>query len=116
MKTETRVIRREMEKKGKLVPEALDDQTRSSSPPQQSSSGLWSALQDNNNNSNNPELGFQIDLDWNAGDDEDQVTLRLQSQVMVVLPLPQDKVVIRFRLRSIMFVKPWIAGNAIDKN
>lgn len=91
--------------------EALDDQTRSSSPPQ-SSSVSSSASQDTNNNSNsnnssnnneendqnnvnNQELGFRIDLDWNAGDDEDQVTLRLQSQVMVALPLPQDTVVIR---------------------
>lgn len=75
--------------------EALDDQTRSSSPPPPSSSGSSSASQDNNNRNNNPELGFRIDLDWNAGDDEDQVTLRLQSQVMVALPLPQDTVVIR---------------------
>ncbi|XP_051125036.1 phospholipase A I isoform X2 [Andrographis paniculata] len=37
-------------------------------------------------------LGFTIDLDWNAGDDEDQVALKLQSQVMVALPTPQDKV------------------------
>ncbi|CAH1448316.1 unnamed protein product [Lactuca virosa] len=75
--------------------DALDDQTRSSSPPPQTSSGSSSTSQDNNNNSNNPEVGFRIDLDWNAGDDEDQVTLRLQSQVMVALPLPQDTVVIR---------------------
>ncbi|KAL4563085.1 hypothetical protein LXL04_027116 [Taraxacum kok-saghyz] len=75
--------------------EALDDQTRSSSPPPQSSSGSSWAPPDNINNSNNPELGFRIDLDWNAGDEEDQVTLRLQSQVMVALPLPQDTVVIR---------------------
>ncbi|XP_071714159.1 phospholipase A I [Rutidosis leptorrhynchoides] len=83
---------------------ALDDQTRSYSPSQSSSvsSSSSSTLQDtnnkinnNNNNINNQELGFRIDLDWNAGDDEDQVTLRLQSQVMVALPLPQDTVVIR---------------------
>lgn len=73
--------------------EALDDQARSSLSPQGSSA---LALQDNNNsNNNNPEVGFRIDLEWNAGDDEDQVTLRLQSQVMVALPLPQDTVVIR---------------------
>ncbi|KAK9056382.1 hypothetical protein SSX86_027472 [Deinandra increscens subsp. villosa] len=76
--------------------EALDDQTRSSSPPPpppSSSGSSSSASQDNNNNK--PELGFRIDLEWNAGDDEDQATLRLQSQVMVALPLPQDTVVIR---------------------
>lgn len=38
------------------------------------------------------ELGFRIDLDWSAGDDEDQVALRLQSQLMVALPVPQDAV------------------------
>ncbi|KAL9999758.1 putative phospholipase A(1) [Helianthus debilis subsp. tardiflorus] len=83
--------------------EALDDQSRSSSPPPppQVSSGSSSASQDNNNknknNNNNKdqELGFRIDLEWNVGDDEDQVTLKLQSQVMVALPLPQDTVVIR---------------------
>ncbi|KAI3741056.1 hypothetical protein L1987_58723 [Smallanthus sonchifolius] len=78
--------------------EALDDQTRASSPPPQSSSGSSLSLQDKNNN--NPELGFRIDLEWNAGDDEDQVTLRLQSQVMVALPLPQDTVVIRLLQRD----------------
>lgn len=40
------------------------------------------------------ELGFRIDLDWSAGDDEDQVALRLQSQLMVALPMPQDSVVV----------------------
>ncbi|EHA8590684.1 Patatin [Cocos nucifera] len=39
-------------------------------------------------------LGFRIDLDWSAGEDEDQVALRLQSQLMVALPLPQDTVVL----------------------
>ncbi|KAF5763476.1 putative phospholipase A(1) [Helianthus annuus] len=45
--------------------------------------------------SNFPQFWFRIDLDWNGGDDEDQVALRLQSQVMVALPLPHDTVVIR---------------------
>ncbi|XP_039139785.1 phospholipase A I [Dioscorea cayenensis subsp. rotundata] len=40
------------------------------------------------------ELGFRIDLDWLAGDDEDQIALRLQSQLMVALPPPQDSVVL----------------------
>ncbi|KAL0748003.1 phospholipase A I isoform X2 [Brassica napus] len=41
-----------------------------------------------------PELGFRIDLDWTAGDSEDQVALRLESQLMVALPAPNDTVVV----------------------
>ncbi|RWR85093.1 phospholipase A I isoform X1 [Cinnamomum micranthum f. kanehirae] len=41
------------------------------------------------------DLGFRIDLDWSAGEDEDQVALRLQSQLMVALPPPQDSVFLR---------------------
>lgn len=44
--------------------------------------------------SRDQELGFRIDLDWSAGDDEDQVALRVQSQLMVALPMPQDTVVV----------------------
>nr|XP_043620589.1 phospholipase A I [Erigeron canadensis] len=62
----------------------------------ESSKELINNNSNNYNTHNNQELGFRIDLDWNAGDDEEQVTLRLQSQVMVALPLPQDTVVIRF--------------------
>ncbi|GAV81873.1 Arm domain-containing protein/Patatin domain-containing protein/LRR_8 domain-containing protein [Cephalotus follicularis] len=40
------------------------------------------------------EIGFRIELDWTTGDDEDQVALRLQSQLMVALPVPQDAVVV----------------------
>ncbi|KAF5728594.1 phospholipase A I [Tripterygium wilfordii] len=43
------------------------------------------------------ELGFRIELDWTAGDDEDQIALRLQSQLMVALPLPQDAVEVELR-------------------
>ncbi|KAJ9169072.1 hypothetical protein P3X46_020540 [Hevea brasiliensis] len=46
------------------------------------------------------ELGFRIDLDWTAADDEDQVALRLQSQLMVALPLPQDCVTVDLRSRD----------------
>ncbi|PON38399.1 Patatin-related protein [Parasponia andersonii] len=59
----------------------------SSSSSSSSSSILWQDL----------ELGFRIDLDWSAGDDEDQVALRLQSQLMVALPMPQDTVVVKLR-------------------
>uniref|UniRef100_A0A1J3FUR9 Patatin n=1 Tax=Noccaea caerulescens TaxID=107243 RepID=A0A1J3FUR9_NOCCA len=44
-----------------------------------------------------PELGFRIDLDWTAGDSEDQVALRLESQLMVALPAPHDTVVVELR-------------------
>ncbi|KAJ6363985.1 hypothetical protein OIU76_029011 [Salix suchowensis] len=40
------------------------------------------------------QVGFRIELDWNAVDDEDQVALRLQSQLMVALPAPQDCVTV----------------------
>ncbi|KAG8490576.1 hypothetical protein CXB51_013723 [Gossypium anomalum] len=43
------------------------------------------------------ELGFRIDLDWVAGDDEDQVAIRLQSKLMVALPEPQDTVSVELR-------------------
>eukprot|EP01018_Ginkgo_biloba_P003530 Gb_32589 [translate_table: standard] len=35
---------------------------------------------------------FRIELDWSAADDEEQVALKLQSQLMVTLPPPQDEV------------------------
>lgn len=44
-----------------------------------------------------PELGFRIDLDWTAGDSEDQVALRLESQLMVALPAPHDTVVVELK-------------------
>ncbi|KAM7530779.1 hypothetical protein LguiB_034189 [Lonicera macranthoides] len=51
----------------------------------------------NSSASDRRELGFKINLDWNAGDDEDQVALRLQSLVMMALPLPQDTVVLELK-------------------
>ncbi|KAL6567481.1 Phospholipase A I [Orobanche gracilis] len=53
-----------------------------------------------NNISSQESLGFRIDLDWNAGEDEDQTTLKLQSQVMVALPTPQDTVEIGLMERT----------------
>jgi hypothetical protein len=47
--------------------------------------------------SQDQELGFRIELDWSAGDDEDQVALRLRSQLMVALPMPQDTVEVDLR-------------------
>ena len=45
-----------------------------------------------NCSANPDQLGFKIELDWNASDGDDQVALKLQSQVMVALPTPQDTV------------------------
>lgn len=47
-----------------------------------------------------PPGGFRIDLDWSAGEDEDQVALRLQSQLMVALPPPQDSVILQISEES----------------
>ncbi|KAH9616106.1 hypothetical protein KSS87_023938 [Heliosperma pusillum] len=35
-----------------------------------------------------------VTMDWTAGDDEDQVALRLQSKFMVAVPAPEDAVVV----------------------
>lgn len=40
------------------------------------------------------EAGFRIELDWTTAEEEDQVALRLQSQLMVALPMPQDTVTV----------------------
>nr|GEX43802.1 phospholipase A I-like [Tanacetum cinerariifolium] len=74
--------------------DTLDDQNRS-----HESLPTPSFSKDNNRICKDHESGFRIDLDWNANDDEAQVALRLQSQVMVALPLPQDKVVITLKER-----------------
>lgn len=46
------------------------------------------------------QLGFRIDLEWTAGDDEDQLALRLQSQAVVALPSPQDTVEIELKEKN----------------
>ncbi|OMO64868.1 Armadillo [Corchorus olitorius] len=71
--------------------EDLDRTSSSSSISSTSSSSASLSPQDQQ------EVGFRIDLDWLAGDDEDQVALRLQSQLMVALPVPQDAVAIELR-------------------
>ncbi|XP_060973260.1 phospholipase A I isoform X1 [Cannabis sativa] len=65
-------------------PGRISSSSSSSLSPSSSSSVL----------SQDQELGFRIDLDWSGGDDEDQVALRLQSQLMVALPMPQDTVIV----------------------
>ncbi|KFK43435.1 hypothetical protein AALP_AA1G125100 [Arabis alpina] len=75
-----------------------DDINRSSSA---SSSSLGSPRSSSVSTMQDPELGFRIDLDWTAGDAaEDQMALRLQSQLMVALPVPQDTVVVELREES----------------
>ncbi|KAM7262826.1 hypothetical protein ACFE04_000509 [Oxalis oulophora] len=78
--------------------EFADDLSRSSSSSSCSSSATSSSA---SNSASKPQqdqdpdqLGFRIDLEWTSGDDEDQVALRLQSQLMVALPSPQDAVVV----------------------
>ncbi|CAI9087783.1 OLC1v1021952C1 [Oldenlandia corymbosa var. corymbosa] len=51
--------------------------------------------------SSQDQLGFRIELEWNAGEDEDQVVLRLQSQVMVALPSPQDAVELELKEKAV---------------
>ncbi|KAI3456431.1 hypothetical protein Pfo_013094 [Paulownia fortunei] len=84
--------------------DTLDDVSPTSSRSSSAASpfsGSSPTFQDAANNNNNQEqLGFRIDLDWNAGDDEDQVALKLQSQVMVALPTPQDTVEIELMERT----------------
>ncbi|KAJ4813221.1 Patatin [Rhynchospora pubera] len=40
------------------------------------------------------DLGFRISLDWSSADDEETAALRLQSQLVVALPPPQDTVIL----------------------
>lgn len=74
--------------------EPAENPGRISSSSNSSSSSASSASSSSSLLMQDQELGFRIDLDWSAGDDEDQVALRLQSQLMVALPMPQDSVVV----------------------
>lgn len=67
-----------------LPPASSSPTSSASSTPSCSSSPTAATL--------SGDLGFRIELDWSAGDDEDQVALRLQSQLMVALPPPHDAV------------------------
>ncbi|TMW93831.1 hypothetical protein EJD97_011096 [Solanum chilense] len=86
--------------------EALDESTPTSSRSSSSTSVHTSpfspsppspAAEGQEENNQEELLGFRVDLDWNVGDDEDQVALKLQSQVMVALPSPQDTVEVEFK-------------------
>ncbi|KNA04015.1 hypothetical protein SOVF_203650 [Spinacia oleracea] len=41
-----------------------------------------------------------VEMEWTAGDDEDQVALRLQSKLMVEMPPPEDAVVVELEERE----------------
>ena len=86
---------------------------RSSASSRSSSSSSITSSQD----PQDQQLGFRIDLDWNAVDDEDQVALRLQSQVMVALPLPQDTVEIELKENSESEgnVREWVEMSVVKR-
>ena len=46
------------------------------------------------------DSGSRIDLEWPAGDDEDQVALRLHSQLLVALPSPRDSVIMNLSVEE----------------
>ncbi|KAL4297329.1 hypothetical protein GQ457_12G017790 [Hibiscus cannabinus] len=71
----------------------IPDRTTSSPPSLTPSSPSSQLLQAQDQH----DLGSWIDLDWVSGDDEDQVALKLRSQLMVALPVPQDAVAIELR-------------------
>jgi hypothetical protein len=68
------------------------DQDPSSPPPPQSPTASVASASFSPTATTNGDLGFRIELDWSTSDDEDQVALRLQSQLMVALPPPHDVV------------------------
>ncbi|CAM0906077.1 unnamed protein product [Alopecurus aequalis] len=70
------------------------DQDPSSPPPPQSPTAAAASLSFSPTATTNGDLGFRIELDWSTSDDEDQVALRLQSQLMVALPPPHDVVAV----------------------
>lgn len=74
--------------------ESTEKPHRKSSSPVLTSSSSYSALLAS---TDLQDIGSRIDLDWVSGDDDDQVALRLQSQLMVALPAPQDAVAIELR-------------------
>uniref|UniRef100_A0A0E0LLE1 Patatin n=1 Tax=Oryza punctata TaxID=4537 RepID=A0A0E0LLE1_ORYPU len=76
-------------------------QQQPGSPPTPSSAGSTPpSSSPTARSSSNGEFGFRIELDWSAGDDEDQVALRLQSQLMVALPPPHDVVCVDLSTRG----------------
>ncbi|XP_022139959.1 phospholipase A I isoform X2 [Momordica charantia] len=73
-------------------PERISSSSSCSSSSSSSSSSSPSSI-----STQVQDLGYRVNLDWSAGDDEDQVALRLQSQLMVALPVPQDTVLVELK-------------------
>ncbi|WVZ24567.1 hypothetical protein V8G54_003111 [Vigna mungo] len=65
-----------------------------------SSSSLSSSASTSSIISQDQELRFRIELDWSASADEDQVALKLQSQLMVALPMLWETVVVELSPRD----------------
>lgn len=62
--------------------------------PDPDSSNNDTTTSDADADSNAYDLGFRISLDWSSADDEETAALRLQSQLVVALPPPQDTVIL----------------------
>lgn len=80
-----------------------DDPSSLESANRTSVSSVSSSSSNSSLNSMSPretDLVNRIDLEWTAGDDEDQVALKLQSQLMVAMPMPQDTVVLELNHRE----------------
>lgn len=80
-----------------------DDPSSLESTNRTSVSSVSSSSSNSSLNSLSPrdqDLGGKIDLEWTAGDDEDQVALRLQSQLMVAMPVPHDTVVLEINCQD----------------
>ncbi|KAE8808992.1 phospholipase A I [Hordeum vulgare] len=77
---------------GDFADEPDQDPSSPPAPPPQSPTAASPTASSSPVATMNGDLGFRIELDWSTSDDEDQVALRLQSQLMVALPPPHDVV------------------------
>lgn len=82
---------------GTEAPAEYPDRTSSSSSASFTSASSSSSLHEQ---VHHDFLGFRVELDWTSGEDEDQIALRLQSQLMVALPSPQDFVTLELMERE----------------
>ncbi|KAL9681700.1 hypothetical protein QQ045_013487 [Rhodiola kirilowii] len=79
---------------GTEAPAEYPDRTSSSSSTSFTSASSSSSVHEQ---VHHDLLGFRVELDWTYGEDEDQVALRLQSQLTVALPSPQDFVTLELK-------------------
>ncbi|KAM3385255.1 hypothetical protein ACQJBY_009278 [Aegilops geniculata] len=82
---------------GDFADEPDQDPSSPPAPPPQSPTAASPTASSSPVATMNGDLGFRIELDWSTSDDEDQVALRLQSQLMVALPPPHDVVCVDLR-------------------